>query len=207
MELDTKKPLASSNSRDQSRDHEVGGQRPSGRKDPDTATDMSKKPLASTDSREPADEVSTACQVHSVPLTTPLVYANEVSATITCRDAWDRQLRQVFDEADCDGSGQLSKRQLYHALSTMGLALTASQQLQVWKAYDLSHLGTVSRADFCQLSTLLLVQQSQNGKLEVTRKRLVALFQALDADGSRDADGDGRLSATDLVAAVIRRDP
>jgi len=119
--------------------------------------------LGSSAEEPPETKLVASSQPH--PPTDSRVRFQEASTAGSGQDR-RRDLRQLFDEADSDGSGRLSKRELYRALSSMGLTFkSASQQLQVWKAYDQEQLGTVSFSVFYQLSTLLLEQQSQHGKL------------------------------------------
>ena len=46
---------------------------------------------------------------------------------------YDGALRAAFVAADLDATGKLSKRQLYAALARVDLAVSASEQLAIWK--------------------------------------------------------------------------
>lgn len=68
----------------------------------------------------------------------------------------DEQLRAAFLSADVSHSGDLSKRELYAALDKVGLALTPSEALGVWRNFDRDKDGRVDWDDFRALGTALL---------------------------------------------------
>lgn len=86
------------------------------------------------------------------------------------RQVRDLRLRHAFSAADRDHNGALSKRELYNALSLLGLHYTPSEQLRVWrsargfdggsgKSSPPHNLHLVAWADFHLLTTKLLSQQ------------------------------------------------
>lgn len=70
----------------------------------------------------------------------------------------DESLYAAFQAADADGSGALSKRQLYAALALVGLHVKASEQLQLWRMFDRDTNGRVDYHEFRQLGVVLLEQ-------------------------------------------------
>ena len=73
---------------------------------------------------------------------------------------YEERLRLAFAAADTDGSGQLSKRELYRSLASIGLHFTASEQLQIWRSQDLTRDGAVSFGEYRNLCAVLLERQA-----------------------------------------------
>lgn len=69
---------------------------------------------------------------------------------------YDVQLRQAFSAADANGTGGLSKRQLYGALEALGLKITPSEELALWQSYDRDRNGRVDFSEFHRLGAALL---------------------------------------------------
>ena len=69
---------------------------------------------------------------------------------------YDAELHEAFVAADTDQTGVLSKRQLYAALARVDLAVSPSEQLQIWAHFDRDRDGKVEWAEFRALGAALL---------------------------------------------------
>jgi Ca2+-binding EF-hand superfamily protein len=90
------------------------------------------------------------------------------------------ELRRVFDLYDKDGNGSLDREEVAGALSTLGLAHEASDE--VFTRLDKNRDGVVSFDEFAEATRLI-------------RSEVDALFSWIDADGS------GSISEAELRAA------
>jgi len=118
------------------------------------------------------DAMEAGVQAHATPPSTskgsPLRAASAPDA-----DAHDR-LRCAFDQFDVDADGQLSKRELYRALEQLGLRLTPSQQLDIWKTFDRDHNGRVDWSEFRRVGASLI----EIALLSSTASRVVGRFSS-----------------------------
>ena len=69
---------------------------------------------------------------------------------------YDASLRAAFDAADSDATGALSKRQLYSALTAVGLKTSQTEDLAIWKQFDYDGNGRVEFEEFRLLGAALL---------------------------------------------------
>ena len=60
----------------------------------------------------------------------------------------DTRLWQIFQTADEDGSGSISKRELYAALDLAGLGMTLSEKLEAYRAGDKDGSGSIEWEEF-----------------------------------------------------------
>jgi len=75
---------------------------------------------------------------------------------------YDNALSLAFHEADKDCSGDLSKRQLYAALRSLGFEMTSSEALFMWRLFDRNANGRVDHDEFRSLGAALLEQAQAN---------------------------------------------
>ncbi|KAL1496384.1 hypothetical protein AB1Y20_016339 [Prymnesium parvum] len=68
----------------------------------------------------------------------------------------DDRLWHAFMAADTDGSGAISKRELYRALDAVGLYASPSEQLAIWKMFDRNSKGKVEWGEFSTIGRALL---------------------------------------------------
>jgi Ca2+-binding EF-hand superfamily protein len=96
-------------------------------------------------------------------------------------------LSRVFKIMDDDGSKTLSFQEFKKAMKEMGMILSDSELIILFKRFDLSKSGVISYNDF--LTTV-------SGRLNARRRRFVEMaFNLLDKDGS------GELEVSDIIAS------
>ena len=66
----------------------------------------------------------------------------------------DTRLWQIFQTADEDGSGSISKRELYTVLKKAGLA-NGKQALEVFSGFDEDDDGQLDFDEFCKIAKIL----------------------------------------------------
>jgi len=110
----------------------------------------------------------------------------------------DAALWAVFRAADADGSGNISKRELYRAIEQAGIEMTHSEKIALYKAGDADESGSMEWGEF-QRAGRKYAGQLVDGALW-------RVFRAADADGSGEISEEELYGALDAAGIEMTQD-
>ena len=120
--------------------------------------------------RAPVKSPRTPVTSPLAPVKSPLAPVKSPPLKRQATSVYDSRLYEAFCAVDTDGTGELSKRQLYAALAQVGLAVTPSEQLSIWTSFDRDASGRIEWPEFNLLGVALL-EELEPTKAIVKRAR------------------------------------
>ena len=140
------------------------------------------KPLQSVSCRSASDRQREGVRSFRAGFARPLGAPERLAA------AQRKQLREVFDAIDTDGSDELDYTELKDALANFGVKLSLKELKQVWISADANGDSAISFEEFCtaveSLGSVTLVDRQESMK---------ALQDRLRGGGAKEDEGSSCL--------------